>query len=74
MFGIKKKNSPFFHYRIKFLSMNKLFSIVKNIQGGGGGVVVNTLWGFPEFIVFFQEDKTSAPDAFSNCSFISHAF
>ena len=33
---LKKNNSPFFHYRIKFLSMNKLFSIVKNIQGGGG--------------------------------------
>ena len=34
---LKKNNSPFFHYRIKFLSMNKLFSIVKNIQGGGEG-------------------------------------
>ena len=33
---LKKNNSPFFHYRIKFLSMNKWFSIVKNIQGGGG--------------------------------------
>ena len=34
---LKKDNSPFFHYRIKFLSMNKLISIVKNIQGGGEG-------------------------------------
>ena len=74
MFGIKKNNSPFFQYRIKFLSMNKFFSIVKNIQGGGGGVVVNPLLGFPEFIFFSQGDKTSAPDALSNCSFISRAF
>ena len=73
MFGIKKNNSPFFHYRIKYLSMNKFFSIVKNIQGGGG-VAVNPLRGFPEFIFFSQEDKTSAPDAFSNCSFIPRAF
>ena len=36
-----KKKTPFFHYRIKFLSMNKFFSIVKNVnplkyKGGGG--------------------------------------
>ena len=57
--------------------MNKLFSIVKNINPlkykGGGGGWLPTPPGFSEFF-FLQEDKTSACDAFSNCSFISRAF
>ena len=57
--------------------MNKFFSIVKNInplkyKGGGGGGLPPPPEVFLSF--FFQEDKTSAPDAFSNCSFISRAF
>ena len=58
--------------------MNKFFSIVKNInplkyKGGGGAGCQPPPRGFTEFF-FFQEDKTSASDAFSNCSFISRAF
>ena len=41
VWNFKKNNSPFFYYRIKFLSINKFFSIVKNInplkyKGGRG--------------------------------------
>ena len=42
-----------------------------DIQGGGGGEWV---WMPPPhkvFLSFFPEDKTSAPEVFGSCSFIS---
>ena len=78
MFGIKKKITlPLFTTALnsfQWINYFQLLRIYKGGGGGGGGIVVNPLWGFREFIIFFQEDKTSAPDAFSNCSFISRTF
>ena len=49
----------------------RLYHLTSDVQGRGGGGV-----GMPPlkvFLSFLLEDKTSAPDVFSSCSFIPRA-
>ena len=48
---------------------NTLVLTLGRTRGGGGGYYPS----LKVFLSFFPEDKTSAPDVFSSCSFIPRA-
>ena len=50
---------------------SEVVSFNLDVQGGGGGGV--GMLPLKVFLSFLLEDKTSAPDVFSSCSFIPRA-
>ena len=53
-----------------FYFTRKVFLNPRTYRGGEGGVDATP---HKVFLSFFLEDKTSAPDVFSSCSFIARA-